>query len=109
MRDYPKSIKKGMRQWAATAYERELHRELEQLDDNFAQWRAGEINSWELSDLIHVFYTGPSRDLYNRYNSGQEDVIVALAIAEGILSREEVPGEVFKVIESWVEHFTPPR
>jgi len=54
MRDYPKRIKRLLREYSAEAYERELHRELTKLDRSFAEWRNGDIGSGELSHRIHL-------------------------------------------------------
>jgi urease accessory protein UreF len=89
MRDYPKRIKRALREWAAEAHERELHRE----------WREGQLSSSALTELIHRFHNGPARELHNRYNSGYEDMNVAAALAAGILTREEMPAEVVEAIE----------
>jgi hypothetical protein len=99
MRDYPKRIKRALREWAAEAHERELHRELTILDRSFAGWREGQLSSSALTELIHRFHNGPARELHNRYNSGYEDMNVAAALAAGILTREEMPAEVVEAIE----------
>lgn len=61
MHQYPKNIKRFLREYATEAYERELHRELTNLDHRFAEWRNGTISSGELRDRIHQYETGPSR------------------------------------------------
>lgn len=98
MREYPKRIKRLIREWMTEAYERELHRELSQLDESFAEWRSGAINSGELSHRIHEWETGPSRALFKHYNRGPQDMSVAYAIVVGILDEDEVPGEIREAI-----------
>lgn len=98
MTDYPKPIKKLLREYLAEAYEAELQRELTKLDRSFAEWRAGKISSKELSYRVHQYETGPSRELYKRYNGIQPDMMVAYAIVVGILSEEEVPAELLEAI-----------
>ena len=61
MQDYPKHIKKLLAELATEAYERELHRELAQLDQSFAEWRNGHISSGELSHRIHQYDIGLQR------------------------------------------------
>ncbi len=99
MTDYPKPIKKLLREYLAEAYEAELQRELTKLDRSFAEWRAGKISSGELSYRVHQYETGPSRELYKLYNGGQPDMMVAYAIVAGILPEEEVPAELLEAIE----------
>ena len=48
MQQYPKNIKRLLREYMGEAYERELHRELVKLDQSFAEWRDGQISSGEL-------------------------------------------------------------
>ncbi len=98
MRDYPKHIKRLLRESMAEAYERELHRELTKLDQSFAEWRNGTISSGELSYRIHQYEIGPSRELYKPYNQGEPDMNVAYAITTGLLNRAEIDGEVLEAI-----------
>ncbi len=105
MREYPKKIKKLIREFAAEAHERELHRELAGLDRRFAEWRNGQLGSGALSDEIHKYENGPSRELFKRYNGELPDMMVAYAIAAGILKREEIPAELLEAIASPLEYF----
>jgi hypothetical protein len=104
MNDYPKSIKRLLREFAAKAYEKELSRELARLDESFAEWRDGKINSGELSYRIHQYETGASQELFKRYNIGKNDFNVAYAIVTGILDREEIPEELLEAIDKHL-HF----
>jgi hypothetical protein len=99
MQNYPKNIKRLLREYMIEAYERELHRELAKLDKSFDQWRSGTIGSGELSHRIHHYETGPSRELFKRYNYGPHDMTVAYAIVVGILNRDEIPSELLEAIE----------
>ena len=98
MRDYPKPIKRQLRDLMALAYERELQRELRTLDQQFAAWRAGHLSSGDLSHQIHQFDTGPARALWNRYQGSSAELAVAYAVVVGLLRREEVPPEVLAVL-----------
>ncbi len=44
--------------------------------------------------LIHAFHQGPARELHTRYTAAWLDVVVARAIADGLLDRQTVPAEV---------------
>jgi len=105
MREYSKKIKKLIREFAAEAHERELHRELTQLDLQFAEWRKGQLGSGELSTEIHKYEAGPSRELFKRYNGDLPDMMVAYAIAAGILKREEIPAELLEALTSPLAYF----
>lgn len=41
MREYPKRVKRLLREYAAKAYEAELGRALGELEQQFAVWRSG--------------------------------------------------------------------
>lgn len=104
--EYPKAIKRQLRELMALAYERELAQALTKLDEHFAAWKRGEINPFELSDLIHQFHQKTARELFNRYDTrGDQDMIVSGSVAIGILSRSDIPDEVWPHIESRVEFF----
>ena len=100
MKDYPKRIKKMLREYLAEAYERELHQELAILESSFEEWRQGQISSGELSYRIHQYEVGPSRELYKKYNEDNlAEMMVAHAIVVGILRRDEIPPELLEVLE----------
>ena len=99
-RAYSTQVKKLLRKFWIEAYERELHRELSALDQSFSEWREGRIRSDELSRRIHRYETGPSRELYRTYNGGEQDLVVAAAIASGVLDREEVPDALLEALEA---------
>ena len=62
MHDYPKAIRKLIREYEAQAYERELHQELEKLDRSFAEWAVGQPAgpaSWHPSLSCHALWFQP--------------------------------------------------
>ena len=105
MNDYPKSIKRLLREFAAEAYEKELSRELARLDKSFSEWRDGNINSGELSHRIHQYEIGASRELFNKYNEGENDFNVAYAIVTGLLNRQDVPAELIEAIDKQISFY----
>jgi len=74
---FTKLERKELRGLIGLAYERELAKALEQLERNFRQWRKKKITAFELSDFIHQFHKGISRDLWSFYTSGHNEMIVA--------------------------------
>ena len=105
MSEYPKHIKRLLREYNTAAHEQELHRELGKLDQSFTEWRSGALNSAELSHLVHQYETGPSRELFSRYNSGQSDLNVAYAIVAGILDESQVPPELLQALSTPLDFF----
>lgn len=107
--DHPKSIKKALHQLEDLAYERELHRELGKLDESFAEWRGGQIDSWELNDRIHKFHNGDSREIWKKYSYGAVEANIAWAIREGLVRREEVSTDVLDAIKNWLSFYETPQ
>jgi hypothetical protein len=87
-----KETKRDIRKLAAMAYSKELARELESLNQQFTRWKSGEITPHELSDMIHTFHDGISRELYSRYTYSSVPIeAVAYAIINGTLTENDVP------------------
>jgi len=105
MAEYSKNVKRLIREFAAEVYEKELSRELARLDKSFSEWRAGRINSGELSYRIHQYETGVSRELFNKYNAGENDFNVAYAIVTGILNRQDVSEELITAIDKQLNFY----
>ncbi len=106
MVDLPKPVKRQLRELSMQAYERELSSALEKLATQFLEWQSGKIGPWDLTEVIHKFHDSQARDLYKRYETAPDlRLVVAKAVAEGILTQEEIPGSVWTHIESVVEFF----
>lgn len=105
MRDYPKKIKKMLRKYKMEAHEVELHRELSKLGESFEEWKNGTIGSGEFSYRIHQYEQGPSRELFKKYNYGEDALNVAYAIVIGLLDGEKIPVELLEEIESALSFF----
>lgn len=99
MPEYPKRVKRLIREYAARAYETELGQALGELERQFAVWRAGQLSAGELSDHIHAFSRGPARELWQRYNAGLDDMQVAHAIVTRLLPRDELPSELLEALQ----------
>lgn len=102
MGEHPKHIRKLIRQYATRAYEAELRRALESLALKFDEWRAGTRSNDDLSQAIHAFHQGPSRDTFKTYNElySPLDMAVVHAIVTGILDEAEIEGDL-------LEHLAP--
>ncbi len=99
MKDYPKYVKRLLRELAPLAYDRELDLELSKLDARFAEWRSGHISGSELNEHIHNYHNGASREIWSFYFNGEPDLVVAYAIVAGLLERDETPEEVLAALE----------
>lgn len=95
---FTKSERKELRKLAGSAYERELAKALETLEESFRQWRKKKISAFELSDRVHKFHNGVARNLWSFYEAGHTEIIVRHAIAKGIILKTEVsPGILEKL------------
>lgn len=95
---FAKSERKELRKLVGLAYERELAKALESLEENFKQWRKNKISVFVLSELIHKFHNGIARDLWSFYEMGYPELSVRHALAEGIILKSEVnPGILEKL------------
>jgi hypothetical protein len=92
---------------ASLAYERELSNALGDLETEFARWRRGEINAFDVSEAIHEFHQGVSQDLFSKYRSNQE-LVVARAIHEGIISKDEAGSDTLTQLAGWLAGFDRP-
>ena len=72
-----------LRALAAEAWEAELRLALQALFEDFSRWSGHELDSFELSDRIHKFHDGISRELYKRYTALPAQAAVEYAIARG--------------------------
>jgi hypothetical protein len=106
MYKYTKSQKKKLRELAGIANERELDQELEKLYRHFESWRKKEISCFELSDLIHTFHQGASREIWKIYTSSDPDTAVSRAVALGLLKKEEIPENLLDILDLKIGFFT---
>jgi len=99
----PRKVKRLLLEYAAAAHEEELRRALLAVSSAFDDWKAGRLGTWELSDKIHEFHQGPSRELYKFYTSPPHEMCVASAIVKGILDRETIPGILLDHLATVIE------
>lgn len=81
MPNVPQRLKRLLREYAAQVHEIELHQALVPLAEAFKRWERGELDSFDLSHLIHRFHQGAAREIYLRNDSRYPESAVAHAIA----------------------------
>jgi hypothetical protein len=95
--DLPKALKREIRELASVVHERLLAVELRRLDGEFVKWRAGEMDAFELSAVIHKFHEGLPRELWLKFNSHDVRELgwyVSAALADRTMREDEVSVEV---------------
>jgi hypothetical protein len=108
MKGYTKSQEKKLRELAGIANKRELDQEMEILYQHFVNWKNEKISCFELSDLIHKFHQGASREIWKTYAYSDPDMAVSRAVALGILKREEIPENLLDILDLKIGFFTDP-
>lgn len=101
----PKKIRKALRELADDAHERELTQALSDLEAKFQAWRKGEFSCFELSDLVHKFHDGTSRNIWKRYAYLKPDISVPAAVGRGILKEDEIPPGMLEEMKASIEFF----
>lgn len=104
-KDLSKRLKSIIRDLAAKAHERELGKHLERLSESLARWKKGAIDTWEMMrELDHLRFN--SNKLAQKYpRSSMTPLVVASAIAAGLLRKNDVPQEVLVTLESEIRYF----
>jgi hypothetical protein len=102
---FSKKQKKEMRELQGLAWQRELEEELGTLENFFSSWRDGTLDAFELSDRIHSFHNGASRDLYTRYSGNHYWLTVPGAIAKGKIDESEVSKELLEILSDEIKHY----
>jgi hypothetical protein len=100
-----KSGRAKLRELAGKAYQRELDHELRGLALTFDSWRNGKIDCFELSDRIHEFHDGVSRQLHVMYEQMKPEMAVGRAVARGLVSSNEIPPGVLPEIQKHIDFF----
>jgi len=100
---FTRAQRREVRRLSGIAYERELGRATEELRSLFERWHRGEIDVFVLSEHIHQFHDGVSRDLYKRYVMGEVEWNVTLAIVRGVIEESEVDAAVLEGLRSVIE------
>ena len=105
MRYTPKTLQRLVRQWSATAHDRELGQALLDLRAQFDRWQRGEMTAADLTDLIHQFHQGASREIWKKYATNHLEPAIGYAVASGILRREELPSELLQHVASLIDFY----
>jgi hypothetical protein len=109
MAEIPKRLKRLLREYAGKAHEAELREALAPIAEAFKRWERGEIDSFDLKDLIHQFHQGPAREIYLRYYDRAPEPPVAYAIVSGLIDRATVPAELLNHLARLITRYEDER
>jgi hypothetical protein len=93
---------KELKALAQLAYERELSRCMDALQQEMERWKSGQISVWDIEQSIHEFHNKTARDLYRRYAHTDSVLAVACGIAGGNVTIDDVPGEAREEVQKIV-------
>jgi hypothetical protein len=103
--DITKKEKALLRQLAHEAWKTELDAELEKLFKDFGRWADKGMSAFDLSDKIHEFHNGVSRELYVRYSNPSLAAAVSRAVAIGVLSEDALGETLLEKLLPLIEFF----
>ena len=103
--DITKKEKALLRQLVREAWETELGVELEKLFEDFGRWADHGMSAFDLSDKIHAFHNGVSRELYGYYVNSNLATAVSRAIAIGVLSEDALEETLLEKLAPLIEVF----
>ncbi len=100
---FSKSERAQLRKLAGTAWEAELCAALKELRGDFQRWEAKFINAFELTDKIHEFHNGISRELYKRYTALKPIEAVGIAVAKGVIDEDALTPQLLEKLATSIE------
>jgi len=99
-----KKQRKQAAQLLELAHDRELSEALADVETGFQRWRAGEITSFDLDNLIHEHHQGPSRKIWKMYSSASGwEIALPGALHRGYLKVEDFPDEFWAALGPRIE------
>lgn len=104
-KEFTRHEKSQLKQFASEAWEAELTRELEELFERFCIWADDGISAFDLSEEIHEFHNGVSRELYKCYSGLPPESAVARAIAMDVLSEQSLDPSLLEKLRPSIESF----
>ena len=99
MKNYPMSIKRQLRELAQQAADAEMRQQLNEIAAQVDAWKQGTITGRELRSVLHAYADGASRELIRKYRETPDDQLVAEALANGVLKREDAPRDALRFLE----------
>jgi hypothetical protein len=100
--EFSKSERKQMRELAATVHEAEAHAMLEELESEFARWRAGQIASSALLLVIHEFHQHQARDLWSKYQGLADSAVLERDLSLGLVAESSIPQAILAKLHPWL-------
>ena len=87
---HSKADRKFIRTLAGIAWERQLRDELIKIGDVITEMESGGLSPFDVSDRVHQFHNGISRELFTRYSVSDPWFAVCRAHCYGVLTDEDL-------------------
>lgn len=100
-----KSERARLRGLAEEAWNTELRDALTKLFEHFGKWADDGMSAFDLSDKIHEFHNGISRELYGRYTTLDPQITVSRAVALGVVDGEALGKTLLEKLARTIESF----
>jgi hypothetical protein len=100
---FSKPERARLRELAGEAWNAELSDALTELHEEFRKWADDAMDAFELSDKIHEFHNGLSRELYGRYTFLDSATLVSRAVALGLLEQETLGDDLLAKLSPEIE------
>jgi hypothetical protein len=100
-----KAERARLRSLAQEAWESELRDALTELLEDFGKWADDGMSAFDLSDKIHEFHNGISRELYSRYTTLGPEILVSRAVALGIVEEDALGKTLLGKLAGRIESF----
>jgi hypothetical protein len=100
-----KAERARLRSLAQEAWESELRDALTALFEEFGRWADDGMSAFDLSDKIHEFHNGISRELYGRYTTIGPEILVSRAVALGIVDEGALGKTLLDKLARSIESF----
>jgi hypothetical protein len=103
---WTKKQRRELRELQGLAWERELEAALRELRSDFEAWAGKkEISAFELSDRIHKFHNGRSRELYNMYSGSLDNFWIGPVVARGVIDESELSDDLREVAREDIAYY----
>lgn len=95
-------IHHALRELRSLAWEAEVGEALLPIAELFDAWRRGEASALDLTEAIHRFHQEDNRYIWKKHQSRDTEMLLAEALADGYVRREQIPDPVYAVLEPYV-------
>lgn len=98
MKRLGKRVKRVLRELSCEAFSRQQHAHLEEIAGKFDLWASDLITDEDLALFLWGHFSGPAKQLRDRHAYLDPEILVARAVAEGVMQENDLPEEIRETI-----------